>query len=545
MNDLDATELLIHDTPQFFFDNALIEEVQNLTRTLHRPVNMDGNPLIRSDRPWEHVTYFTSVDWSLWRDVQTGRFHCTYTDFKLDREKLARAGGTLIDWDISRLRQCYAYSDDGLRWVKPALGLVHEHGHDTNIMLGSETYGNVWGLSVFQDPLASDPSRRYLGLHVMAPPGFRVAADVPGAHVRLGHSPDGVHWTVADERPRFGRAGTRVGDSMVPDFDPATGTYLLFTRHPWMGLAPRVRAPNRLAEGGSPEFDAVVDAPNRRSRRRIFLSESRDYLNWSEPRLILAPDSMVDNLDDAFYGMKPMRVGGQWLGFLQVFHMVSNTLDVQLVHSRDGRTWKRLFPGQAWLPCGPAGSWDQYYASLPRIPDVAGDEYWVYHGGGKSHHDWWIVGQREGLDVPEAWDWGKVGLAMGLAKLRKGGFVSIDAHRLREGMLATQPFVAAGDRLVINAACGPGGYVKVEVADVRDRVLPGLSRDDCDAFTGDAVAHTVTWRGDLRLAQPSTADAGTVYTQRLEYRRLRFILRDAQLYSFQIVAARADARAGP
>ena len=38
----DSTELVIGDEPQFFFDNFLLEEVQNVTRTMHAPKNMDG-----------------------------------------------------------------------------------------------------------------------------------------------------------------------------------------------------------------------------------------------------------------------------------------------------------------------------------------------------------------------------------------------------------------------------------------------------------------------------------------------------------------------
>ncbi len=251
MSQLDSTGLIIGDAPQFFFDDGIIEEVQHVTRRLHRPASVDASPLIQRDRPWEHVPYFTGMDCSLWRDHETGRFHCTYTDLRVDRERLAREGGTFIDWDNGRMRICYAYSDDGFSWVKPPLGLVHEGGHDTNIILGSETYGSVWGLSVFEDPLEEDPARRYKGFHVMVPPGYAVANEQPGAHVRLGYSPDGVHWTVASERPTVGRGGTRIGDSAVPAFDPGTGTYLMFTRHPWMGLPPRTRPLHAAELGGA------------------------------------------------------------------------------------------------------------------------------------------------------------------------------------------------------------------------------------------------------------------------------------------------------
>lgn len=56
VSQLDATQLVIGDAPQYFFDDGLIEEVQHVTRRLHRPVSVADGPLIESDRPWEHVT---------------------------------------------------------------------------------------------------------------------------------------------------------------------------------------------------------------------------------------------------------------------------------------------------------------------------------------------------------------------------------------------------------------------------------------------------------------------------------------------------------
>ena len=55
---LDSTELIIGDRPQYFFDNGLIEEIQNITRTVHAPKQLDENPVLQLDRPWEHFTNF-------------------------------------------------------------------------------------------------------------------------------------------------------------------------------------------------------------------------------------------------------------------------------------------------------------------------------------------------------------------------------------------------------------------------------------------------------------------------------------------------------
>ena len=218
----------------------------------------------------------------------------------------------------------------------------------------------------------------------------------------------------------FGRLGRERGDVTIMAFDPDSQTHIAATRHPFYRSVPgrgflRPQRSGRPGVGGEPGFDAALGSAIRQGRRRIFLIESSDFLRWSEPRPILAPDPALDNLDDAFYGMTPLRLGGQWVGFLNVFHMVSNTMDVQLVHSRDGRAWHRVRPRpcrgcSAANPVRGTSSWSRCRA--PRW--LMGDELWVYHGGSKNHHDWWFAGGNEAADnpeawrdVPEVWDWGR------------------------------------------------------------------------------------------------------------------------------------------
>ena len=99
--------------------------------------------------------------------------------------------------------------------------------------------------------------------------------------------------------------------------------------------------------------------------------------------------------------------------------------------------------------------------------------------------------------------------------------------------------LTSGDRLVVNAACRPGGYLKVEVHAAADRTLPVLGLDDSDTFTCDSVNYTVTWRGDANMPLPQNADSGTVCTRFISHHWLRFVLRNAESYSFTIQQARA------
>jgi hypothetical protein len=102
---------------------------------------------------------------------------------------------------------------------------------------------------------------------------------------------------------------------------------------------------------------------------------------------------------------------------------------------------------------------------------------------------------------------------------------------LREGIVVTRFLRGAGTGLVINGSCGPGGSIHVEVVDIMDRPLGNCSKANCDPFTGDAVEHRVTWKGDPTIpdvsGNDSHPDADAV--------KLRFYLRGAELFSFRFV----------
>jgi hypothetical protein len=309
-------------------------------------------------------------------------------------------------------------------------------------------------------------------------------------------------------------------------FDHDAHTYVLNTRHPRMNRwwrAPSVPAPARPPNGLPPYHP---DEPRLNSKRRIFQARSSDLLHWSEPQPIAVPDDELDNLDDLFYGMKQYDLGGMWVGFLDVFHSVSNTMDVQLLYSRDGRTFHRVHPGRPWLPHGESESWDRCMVNAFGGPVEVDEELWVYHGGARNHHDWWLKGPHEGLTVPEATDMGEVSYGLGLARMKRNRFVGLAANEVREGLLVTHPMYIEGGRLLVNAQCGPQGYIDVEAARGDGQVLQGFERERCERFAGDATAHEIRWQGGVELSP------GWV--------RLHFYMRDAELYTFLFSPGRSD-----
>ena len=86
----------------------------------------------------------------------------------------------------------------------------------------------------------------------------------------------------------------------------------------------------------------------------------------------------------------------------------------------------------------------------------------------------------------------------------------------------TKPIEFSGGTLSLNFATSAAGSVKVELQDAQGQSLPGFQLTDCDELFGDTLDRRVTWKGNVDV---SSAAGKPV--------RLKFALRDADLYTFQ------------
>jgi hypothetical protein len=517
----DSVMLTVGNVPQYFFDNLVVEQTQDITKTVHSPAKQPG-PVIYKDRPWERNPYFTFNGWSVLRDENTGKYMCWYEDWPIDPKEVVRRGVVYCCPAATH----FATSEDGINWVKPELDYATYEGAKTNTVLGVAPYEKLESTIVFADPLETDHGKRLKLMLTHFLPGADSAGAIAGTrdgrdglledfHVEIHYSGDGIKWTPYPELPRFGRHGNGLGDCYTIFVDEEAGVYRMLTRAAAMES---VHYDERRPQTNSffpPHFP--YDAA-RMNKRRVFQSESADLVHWSRPQSILTPDDDDDNLDDSYYGMAQFKMGEVYVGFLNVLHEVPDTMDVRLVYSRDGWRWHHLNQRQPWL-AGTAGSWDPYMVTVCCPPIYFGDEMLVFHGGANVRHDWWMVGLREGIDLPETKSLDEVRYSLGLATMRRDGFVSVDAGSVREGILITRVLRTGGRKLKINASCGQGGCVRVEVTDPEERVLKGFARSDCDTFSGDSTDAAITWKGLSDIPHDGVL-------------RLRFFMRNASLYSF-------------
>jgi len=106
-------------------------------------------------------------------------------------------------------------------------------------------------------------------------------------------------------------------------------------------------------------------------------------------------------------------------------------------------------------------------------------------------------------------------------RLRLDGFASLHAP-YKGGMALTKPIRFSGKELEINYSTSAAGSVRVEILDSEGKPLPGFSAGECQEILGDEIERVVAWKGG--------GDVSTLADRPI---RLRFVMKDADIYSFR------------
>jgi hypothetical protein len=473
-----SIELGVHR--QLFLDDALLESRHGLTRIVHQPTKLPA-PIVVGDQPWEN--------WAIYPHGSP----CVIWDAEDKLYKMWYQAYSVVPPQKERYVMCYATSVDGHTWSKPRLGL-HEYmgSRDNNIVVMGNSQ---WALTnVIKDPHDADAKRRYKSL----------SWDDGG--VAVAFSPDGIHWELHPGNPVI--RGTGDSHNILP-YDETLGKYVGYLR------------PGREQGEG---------------KRVIGYSTSDDFVHWSPIEVILRPDAL-DPVGDQFYQMPVMRYEGNYLGFLWVYHNAPSwpwprdifdrrnlrgseqTLDTQLTFSRDSRNFVRAGQRETFLGPGAPGSWDEGMVEVSTVIPH-GDELWIYYAGSTAKHFF-----EDLLNLRKEVDGRRWMIGIGLAKLRRDGFVSLHAGDAA-GVALTRLFsVGSGRRLILNAAAA-GGQLEVEVVDEHVKPIPGFTRGEFRAIQADGVSLSGRWEKNADLS----ALAGRSI-------RLRFYLRQADLFAFEIKPA--------
>ena len=377
----------------------------------------------------------------------------------------------------------YAESDDGVHWRRPELGLAEVVGSTSNNVLPIRLHSP----SVVHDPADPDPDRRYKMLGVSRSPDARGYC--------VAHSADGLDWRLYDTNPILSG-----GDTCTLARDPVTGDFLAFHKryHTYRG----------------------------HERRLVYLSSSPDMENWSEPTLVMAPDEVDDTQTEAeggcfsqFYNMSAFPYGNQWLGLVTHFRYSGpppekgpdqsrhdGPIDVQLVQSRDGRSWDRCEDRSPVIPNGPHDYDAGCILGVANQPVVSNDEVWIYYTAITTTHGGYLPKKK---------------ITIARAAWRLDGWVSLDAEA-SSGTIDTVRLHAdgQGQHLVVNADAA-NGELRAEILDPSGAAIPGYVLQDCHAITEDGVRQPIRWKQHQAL--PSARPFS-----------IRFHLRNTRLYSYTV-----------
>lgn len=467
---------------ELMVDDYLIDKMTGASLVLHQPVKREI--AIEHNAPWEgnNCGYHTVL-----QDGNVYRMYYMISHHDCGENERRKEPAT------HQLLTAYAESKDGVHWVKPELGQFEFAGSKTNNILMWDGYV-VAGAECFLVPFkdsnpACKPEERYKAVYGAA--GGLWAAK----------SPDGIYWSRLSDKAIITK-GTFDSENLV-FWDTVRGEYRAYFRGFNNGL------------------------------RDISTATSRDFIDWSEPMWLEYPGSPPQELytnqivpyyraPHVFLGFPTRYVDRGWTPSLELLPELehrkqrakesprfgSAITDGLFMSSRDGASFKR---------------WDE--AFLRPGPQELG--HWIY---GDQYQNWGLVETKS--DLPGAPNelsmyaiegcWRGTGDRMRRYTIRIDGFVSLQAP-LSGGECVTKPLVFSGAKLAINFATSAAGSIRVEVQDADGNPLEGFRLEDCPETFGDSIEQTVSWKAGNDLSKLAGQPV-----------RLRMILKDADLYSFQI-----------
>ncbi len=463
---------------QLFLDDWVVSQTSNVQRRQGMVTKNPNNPILVRDKAWE--TQRVDLYGSAVFDPATNKLQIFYSTMSLS---------TPVKHDDML---AYAVSDDmGATWTKPDLGLIPFNGdRHTNLVLkaaANDFSGIVHGPCVFLDAHESDPTKRYkvflneyyngCSFDRVGHFHYSTGASVGKAGMYVAYSPDGIHWTRPSAKPF---SGLHSDTTQSAFWDARLGKYVAYVRG-WTS-----------------------------NGRSVFRMESDNFETWTEPTIVLEGTSSQQIYSMGVTPYEGIYLGTSWIFDATVTSSQPSKPEIwpELAVSRDGVQWSRPFPGQQFIPTGSEGTRDSKQIRMSSSLVVLDDKILLVYGQSADPHH---INMRAEI---------------GMATMRLDGFASLDAADA-EGSLLTKPLRWDVGALHVNAIARPGGYVKAEIQDAVGKPLAGYELDACQALTGDQLNGRIAWEKEAMV--PATSSVGC---------RIRFLLKDAKLFSFWVAESK-------
>ncbi|MGN6546091.1 MAG: HEAT repeat domain-containing protein, partial [Aureliella sp.] len=431
------------------------------------------------DRPWEGIYCgYCTVIYDEKADLQRGKYRVYYRGMP--------AGST--DGSAKEVT-CIAFSQDGIRWQKPELGLFEINGSKDNNVVWAGDPPFSHNFSPFIDTRPDcPPEQRYKALSGLDKTGLVAFV-----------SPDGLHWKKLRQ------------EAVIPRKTPFKVTWMFDSQNVafWSESERKYLSYFRVYTGV----------------RRIARSESTDFVHWSEPVLMeyendgqKAPvEELYTNQTSPYFRAPHLYVsvaarfvpGRQAISDAEAAELqvaknyYKDLSDAVLMTSRGGNVYERTFLSSFIRPGIGLRNW----VSRTNYPALG------------------IV--QTGLHAMSIYvnqDYAQPTSHLHRYSLRLDGFASVRAE-YGGGELLTKLLRFSGTSLQLNLSTSAVGLIEVEIQDESGKPIPGFSADDCVEVIGNETDRTVRWKSGSDLSELVDKPV-----------RLRFIMKDADLYAFRFAA---------
>ena len=397
-----------------------------------------GNPVLKPDRPWEGQY----VAWPCVIYSKTEKlYRMWYMAGGVKEKEVSTVLENIIDNSertTEKFYICYAFSKDGIEWEKPSLNIIKSDIYPDNNIVYADAGFFIGCATIFEDEKDIDYLKRYKMLIYDNDGNGRDG-------IRTLTSPDGINWVFAGEFPVLPSQ-----DTTCLWYDPVNAQYIAFLKD---------------------------RNDNRRAR---MVSVSKDFINWSEPDISLAPD-LGDAATMNFYGQSAFYQCGQYMGFLSIYEQSTQKAYLELIIGSRGTDWMRLPSRPVVLGCGDSGSWDNsgIYCGLQEPILFDNEKCLYYYTGTSSRHD--EIDGKAGIGIAEF----QYGRLMGQQFEGDGWFCSI-------------PFRCPGGKLYLDANSKKPLYVEITGCGYGG-ALKGFGKSDSLSASGNSNMLSVTWNGSDNL----------------------------------------------
>ncbi|NOY76705.1 MAG: hypothetical protein GXO76_02415 [Calditrichaeota bacterium] len=400
-----------------------------------------------------------------------------------DLFRLYYRGGPLDGKDGSKKEfTCYAKSNDGTHWTKPNLKIYNILGTWNNNVVLADAAPVTHNFTPFLDTRAGvNPKDKYKALGGLEKTGLI-------AYV----SADGLHWKKLREKPVIGPRVHDFDSQNVSFWSEAEQLYLCYFRH-WIKR-------------------------NGTRYRSVARTTSKDFIHWTKPVEMTfgntPPEQLYTNQTSPYFRAPQIyiSVAARFMKNRQVLteeeakklhvnpKFYKDCSDAIFMTTRGGNRYDRTFMESFIRPGIGLDNW----ASRSNYPALN-----------------IVRTSPTEMSLYLTQDYAQPGAHLHRYTLRIDGFTSINAP-YKGGEMITRPFRFTGDSLLINFSTSAAGFIKVEILDENGRKIKGFELKNATEMIGNEIERAVTWRGNPDLAKLN----GTPV-------RLRFVMKDADLYSFR------------